>query len=237
MLDWLERSVQANPDAPLTHAIPIGVMATRFGVAFVMGCVVTAVHHFTAGARRPGDEERRSLAATLVLLSVLIALVMMVIGDSLARAFSLAGALAIIRFRTVVEDTRDTAFVMFAVIAGMAAGTGYLIAPVVCTPLVVLAAWAFRPRHRPAAAGESGGPRRGLLVLRLAAGRPPDERRQAGLGQHLRSYRMVGLSTARGGSALDATYAVDLPPADRVYTMVNELTRVDGVQGVELKED
>ena len=236
MLDWLERSVQANPDAPLTHVIPITVMATRFGVAFVMGCVVTAIHHYTAGARRPGDEERRSLAATLVLLSVLIALVMMVIGDSLARAFSLAGALAIIRFRTVVEDTRDTAFVMFAVIAGMAAGTGYLLAPVVCTPLVVLAAWAFRPRHRPAA-GEFAGPRRGLLVLRLAAGRPPDERIQAALGQHLRSYRMVGLATARGGSALDATYAVDLPPADRVYHMVNELTRVDGVQGVELKED
>jgi hypothetical protein len=93
------------------------------------------------------------------------------------------------------------------------------------------------PPAPPPAARAPAGRAAGLLVLRLAAGRPPDERDPAALGQHLPSYRLVGLSTARGGSALDATYAVDLPPADRVYGVVNELTRIDGVQGVELKED
>src|SRR3712207_7408096 len=57
-----------------------------------------------------------------VLLAVLVALVTLVIGDSTARAFGLVGALSIVRFRTVVEDTRDTAFVIFAVALGMAAG-------------------------------------------------------------------------------------------------------------------
>ncbi|MDZ4830382.1 MAG: hypothetical protein SGJ09_09330 [Phycisphaerae bacterium] len=47
----------------------------------------------------------------------------MVIGSSVARAFSLVGALSLVRFRTVVDDTRDTAFVIFALIVGMAAGT------------------------------------------------------------------------------------------------------------------
>jgi uncharacterized membrane protein YhiD involved in acid resistance len=47
----------------------------------------------------------------------------MVIGSSLARAFALVGALSIIRFRTVVKDTKDTAFVFAALAVGMSAGT------------------------------------------------------------------------------------------------------------------
>jgi len=48
---------------------------------------------------------------------------MMVIGSSLARAFALVGALSIIRFRTVVKDTKDTSFIFIALAVGMAAGT------------------------------------------------------------------------------------------------------------------
>ena len=57
-----------------------------------------------------------------MLLSILIAMVTQVIGDNIARAFSLVGALSIVRFRTVVRDTQDTAFVIFAVAVGMAMG-------------------------------------------------------------------------------------------------------------------
>ena len=48
----------------------------------------------------------------------------MIIGNSLARAFALVGALSIIRFRTVVKDTKDTAYIFWSLAAGMAAGTG-----------------------------------------------------------------------------------------------------------------
>ncbi len=57
-----------------------------------------------------------------MLLAVLIAMVTQVIGDNVALAFSLVGALAIVRFRTVVRDTQDTAFVMLSVVVGMAVG-------------------------------------------------------------------------------------------------------------------
>lgn len=50
------------------------------------------------------------------------------------------------RFRTVVEDTRDTAFVIFAVAVGMAIGAGYLKVPLVGIPFVALTALFFRPR-------------------------------------------------------------------------------------------
>jgi hypothetical protein len=206
-------------------ALPLNVVVARLLVAFTLGCVAAAVHYFATA--RKAD---RQFLATLVLLSVLIALVTLVIGNNVARAFSLVGALAIVRFRTVVEDTRDTAFVIYAVVVGMAAGTGYLVGPLVCTPLVILVAWMFR-----APAEKAPPPIEGTLVLRLGAGHAPDGRLDALLGQHLGPHRLTGMSTARGGSALDVSYAIRLPAADRSFALVTELNRLDGVQGVELK--
>ena len=69
------------------------------------------------------NDEAESFTVTLVLLTILIAMVTQVIGDNVARAFSLVGALSIVRFRTVVRDTQDTAYVIFAVAVGMAVGS------------------------------------------------------------------------------------------------------------------
>ena len=81
-----------------------------------LGGVVALVY------RRSRADPASSFTATLVLLSILIAMVTQVIGDNVARAFSLVGALSIVRFRTVVRDTQDTAYVIFAVAVGMAVG-------------------------------------------------------------------------------------------------------------------
>ncbi len=51
-------------------------------------------------------------------------MVIMIIGNNLARAFALVGALSIIRFRTVVKDTKDTAYIFWSLASGMATGTG-----------------------------------------------------------------------------------------------------------------
>lgn len=58
---------------------------------------------------------------------MITALVIMVIGNNLARAFGLVGAMSIIRFRTAVKDTQDIVFIFFALAAGMAAGVGFRI--------------------------------------------------------------------------------------------------------------
>lgn len=207
--------------------LPIEIIIGRLLVAFVFGALAAGIHRLTC--RRSEDGEQPALAATLVLLAVLIALVMMVIGDNLARAFGLAGALAIVRFRTVVEDTRDTAFVMFAVVSGMAAGTGYVLGPIACTPVILLAAWLFRRRL------SFGGVQLVSLVVRMSPGKPIQERVAELLDQHVSRQRLTGLATARGGTALDATYEIVLPPADRVFTLVDELSKIEGVQGVEVK--
>ncbi len=221
--DWLYHAIR-DPEVKLD----LRELAARLVLAFLLGCLAAGVYRL---AIRGQGASTSSFLTTLVLLSVLIALVTMVIGDSLARAFGLVGALAIVRFRTVVEDTRDTAFVMYAVGVGMAAGAGYAIEALAATPLILVAAWVFQPQ-RPAlpSVGE------GRLVLRLAAARPPDDLVRAALERHLGGGRLVGLATARAGAALDVTYAVRLPPPETAVALLSELSRIDGVQGVELKE-
>jgi uncharacterized membrane protein YhiD involved in acid resistance len=66
----------------------------------------------------------QSFMLTVILVALVVSMVMMVIGNSLARAFALVGALSIIRFRTVVKDTKDTAYIFAALAVGMASGTG-----------------------------------------------------------------------------------------------------------------
>ena len=90
----------------------------RLLIALVLGVVVSAIYRYT----RKSAILSPSFPSTLVLLSILIAMVTQVIGDNVARAFSLVGALSIVRFRTVVRDTQDTAYVIFAVVVGMAVG-------------------------------------------------------------------------------------------------------------------
>jgi uncharacterized membrane protein YhiD involved in acid resistance len=65
-----------------------------------------------------------SFVQAIVVLSMVTALVIMVIGNNLARAFGLVGAMSIIRFRTAVKDTHDIVFIFFALAVGMAAGVG-----------------------------------------------------------------------------------------------------------------
>lgn len=222
MLEWLEQAMNGQNTLPLSQLLP------RLAAAFGLGCLAAGIHYLTCGRGKRRID--RSFLATLVLLSLLIALVTVVIGNNVARAFSLVGTLAIVRFRTVVQDTRDTAFVIYAVASGMCAGTDYAVGPLACAPLVLLAAWVFRPLRREPTHAE------GKLVLRLPAGQPPSERVETLLKQYLPAHRLKGVSTARGGSALDATYAVHLPGPEQVFALINELARMEGVQGVELKE-
>src|SRR5688572_3590564 len=101
-------------------AAPPLVVLGRLLAALFFGGAVAFVYRRTRGT----GEASPSFTVTLVLLSILIAMVTQVIGDNVARAFSLVGALSIVRFRTVVRDTQDTAFVIFAVGVGMAVGAG-----------------------------------------------------------------------------------------------------------------
>ncbi len=95
-------------------------MLMNMTLAMVLGIIISAVYRYT----HKGLSYSQSFTLTIVFVTLIVAIVMMVIGSSLSRAFALVGALSIIRFRTVVKDTKDTAYVFIALALGMAAGTG-----------------------------------------------------------------------------------------------------------------
>ena len=73
----------------------------------------------------------RSFNITLLLTSLVTAMVMMVIGTNLALSLGMVGALSIIRFRSAIKDPRDIGFLFWGIAAGLSAGTGsYVIAAV-----------------------------------------------------------------------------------------------------------
>ncbi len=91
----------------------------NMSVALVIGILLSVVYRLT----HTGLSYSQSFSQTVVFVSLIVAIVMMVIGGSLARAFALVGALSIIRFRTVLKDTKDMAYIFGALALGMAAGT------------------------------------------------------------------------------------------------------------------
>lgn len=71
-----------------------------------------------------GPGYQSSFVNSLILLVIITSIVIMVIGNNLARAFGLVGAMSIIRFRTAVKETQDIIFIFFALSIGMATGVG-----------------------------------------------------------------------------------------------------------------
>lgn len=223
-MDFLQQVAEGPPVPPTT-------LVLRLGGSFALGLLAAGV--YAVACKRGERRAEAAFLATLVLLSLLITLVTLVIGNNVARAFSLVGTLAIVRFRTVVEDTRDTAFVIFAVACGMCAGSGYFLGPLACAPLVLAAAWLFSGRAKTA----GGGVPSGRLILRLSSAMSVEGALKSALAKHLPNHRLLGLATARGGSSLDATYAVEVPPPEHVYVLVNLLSAIEGVQEVEVKSE
>lgn len=90
------------------------------GLAFVIGQTSAWLYIYT----HVGLSYSRAFVQSIVILTVVLSMGMMVIGNNIAIAFGLIGALAVIRFRNILKDTRDTAFIFFTLIVGLATGTG-----------------------------------------------------------------------------------------------------------------
>jgi len=103
-----------------THIYNPNEILLNFAVAFTLGMLVSWIYKKT----HRGLSYSQSFMLTQIFVAVIVCMVIMVIGNNLARAFALVGALSIIRFRTVVKDTKDTAYIFWALAAGLAAGTG-----------------------------------------------------------------------------------------------------------------
>jgi hypothetical protein len=207
---------------------PVEVLI-RLTIALVLGFVVAWIYRST----RAKEDITESFPTTLVLLSVLIAMVTEVIGESVARAFSLVGALSIVRFRTVVRDTQDTAFVIFAVVVGMAVGAADPRLAVIGLAVVGIGVFLTMPRSRVAETKGELTPEF-LLSVRLTLGVDLEALTPA-LDRYVAKRQLRSFGTVRQGAAVEAIYGVRMKSDSSPVDLVSALNRIEGVQSVELE--
>ncbi|MGV3773019.1 MAG: DUF4956 domain-containing protein [Verrucomicrobiales bacterium] len=202
-------------------------MLIRLVAAWILGTVVAWIYKHI---RR--EEAAPSFATTLVMLAVLIAMVTQVIGDNVARAFSLVGALSIVRFRTVVRDTQDTAFVIFAVVLGMAAGAANYWVAGIGLFIVGIAAFLRRPDGATPGSDETY-----LLRFRFGLGQEVESVFNESIQQVIAQKKMLSVQTAKGGALIDVVYRIILREKDSAIPLMKHLNKVEGIQNVEIERE
>ena len=115
-----ESIFNATNDAALSAITWQNVIAT-IGIAFALGLMVSFVYMIT---HRSGVYSQ-SFVLTLVMMPIIVALIIMLIGNNVARAFSLAGAFSIVRFKSNMGDPKDIAYIFFTMAIGLALGVGF----------------------------------------------------------------------------------------------------------------
>lgn len=112
-----------SADVPLSRDVPTGwdsVWVTAVSVVGALVIMIPTAWTYIVIKRKSGYEE--SVVHTLLILPVVVAGILIVVQGSLALAFSLAGIVAAVRFRTTLEDTKDAVYIFLAIGVGLAAG-------------------------------------------------------------------------------------------------------------------
>ncbi|HEX5054289.1 MAG TPA: DUF4956 domain-containing protein [Planctomycetota bacterium] len=196
----------------------------RSATAAALGIVIAVVYRAT----HKGLSYSQSFTQTIVFVALIVALVMMTVRNSLATAFTLVGALSIIRFRTVVKDTRDTAFIFAALALGMGAGLGYwelaaIGTAVVCVLALLLYATNFGALYK------------SEFILRFTFDQSKDSAAYLrGIAEHAKRSNMLHIEPSGDGRSLRLTYDITLLKEATAEKLTAALSRTDGVSDVVL---
>lgn len=203
-------------------------------MAFVLAKVVAFAYEMTY----EGLSYNRSFVQSLVLGGVVACVLMMAIGDNLARGLGILGTMALVRFRTNVRESRDLIFMFAALAVGVAAGVrAYAVAVAGTTAFGLAAAWVhWSPFARRV---QFDGLLRFWLARDPQAAPPPDTESGADrihrlLGAHCRRYTLVALRDVAQGETLEYAYQVQLKDSARGDRLVEQLGAIDGLTGLSL---
>lgn len=119
-----------NDLTPLSFVQVVTAIILSILYSFIIAKVYLLVHR--------GYSYSKSYLHTMIMVSVTVALIMVIIGSEIARAFALVGAMSIIRFRNPVKDPRDVAFLFVTIAIGMACGVGFYMYATVFTFTIVI---------------------------------------------------------------------------------------------------
>ena len=197
------------------------VMVLSFVLSAAIGWIYQITHR--------GTSYTQSFVFTLVLNGMVVALVMLVIGSDIARAFSLVGALSIIRFRNAVKETRDVGFIFFTMAIGMAVGTKFYLLAVAGT-LFISAVILLMTRFNWFAREMSSH----VLHIQVPNGMPFETRFDKALARYTSSSELISADSVQNGMLTELTYSVGLKKSSQVQDLLTELGNLNGGSRVTL---
>ena len=188
-------ALQISADAFTTLDVVLTIVLS-FVLSLIIGWVYENTHR--------GVAYSQSYVQTLVLMTMVVGIIMLIIGSNIARAFTLVGALSIVRFRNAIKETRDVGFIFFALAIGMACGTRFYALATVSTLVICALIWVM-VRYDFFAKDAAVQ----LLKIRL-----PSDMAHAGLfDDALRRYanrwELVAMETVQAGTLTELVYSIE----------------------------
>ena len=174
----------------------------------------------------------------MVIMGVTVSIIMLIIGSNIARAFSLVGALSIIRFRNAMKETRDVGFIFLVMAIGMAVGTRFFLLAIFAT--AALSAFILLMTRFNFFAKEVT---ERILRVRFPIDRDFETAFETPFRAHLDEYRVISLETVRAGVLQELVLSVVLKrtttptallEAVRAFNDNNKVTLIIGQQSVDL---
>jgi uncharacterized membrane protein YhiD involved in acid resistance len=201
----------------------VGDIAIALSLSFVLSAMIGWVYRFT----HRNISYSQSYVQTLVILGMLIALIMLVVGSNIARAFALVGALSVVRFRNAIKETRDVGFIFLVMGVGMAAGTRFYMLAIVAAVaicLVILVMYRFN--------WFASNVQRQVVKVQI----PPDgnyvEHIQDVLIAHTSEFELVSMESIRGGALTELMFTVRLKKGHEPGQLITALGERTGGQRV-----
>ena len=217
MSDWFIRGDYG------TAATDFSTLLVALLLAFVCGHIVAWVYMVT----HSGLSYSRSYVNSLIVMPVLVALVMLILANNLVLAFGLMAIFAMVRFRSVLRDTLDTAYVLAVIVLGLACGTMKFTSAIVgCVATAAImfyfSASGFGMRHRYD------------LILNVQWLRPAGELEELRrlLERHARKSFCASQRTHAEGEGTDLSYRLLLRDSARSHELVAEVRALPGVSQV-----
>ena len=195
-------------------------------LAFILGQLLAWVYYITHN----GLSYSRSFVQSLILITVVICMVMSTIAGSFVVAVGLMGALSVIRFRNIIKDTRDIAFIFCSLVIGMATGSQrYEIAIIgtlfMCLVIFYLHATSFGMHQ----------PHNGFLRFSLTSHIGADNPITSTLQKFCGNFTLISAQDSGFGSpVVEYAYQIMIRNASKNEKMLDELGKVEGIENVSL---
>jgi uncharacterized membrane protein YhiD involved in acid resistance len=164
-----------------------------------------------------------SFVHAMIIMGVTVSVIMLIIGSNIARAFTLVGALSIVRFRNPVKDSRDVAFIFVTMAIGMAVGTGFYVMAVIFTLFACFMVYTL-------SRFEIGTTSRSEVLLKAHVPQAAnfDTMFNELFYQHLRDHALLSVEPLREHGEVELVYSLEFKPRTDRAAFLNDVRRLAG---------